>query len=512
MKIVISLFLVAIIFDFDRIISLFKGIDNKAWTALLLIILSGFALRMWFVPHTHHVYFDEFEHVNIAQNFMSNGKFAVTDKGSAGSFEEYNFHKRPPAYYAFLALAFSVFGDTEQVAFNFSAVIGSLSILIVFLIGYLMFDNKGIALFSAFLFNLIPVHLRFSGSTQSEITSLFLILLTLLAMFTYLRLQKKMSLFLLISTSALAIYARPENGILLLLIPLSILLYKENLSKSKVETVQQITIFLGATAFLLIPYIIHLYLVVFAYPAADYHDTLFTRLSYLKSHLPGNILFWFSNAHPILFTIFAIFGSMRMPKKHKRNALFLLLWFFLFLILYSQYGYGDMLDSYNDDRYSLNLYISIVLLAAFGIREFIYLFKAKKIITMLVIAFISAGIYSPYSLKLNKSLTKDTQKEYQFILESKEILPDDQYILSCNSSAIISSIRKKAMSPYIFVEMKEKPDNAILFIDYWWYKNSPPGLNLVRKKLEEEYTFETIKEKVISNEMRFSFVKLTKKK
>ena len=218
MKFVLSACVVLFLLNIDKIIGIYKRINKKTWFSLFLVILVGFLIRMWFVPHIHHVYFDEFEHIDIAKNMMNSDEFAITMKGDGNNLEIGDLQFWPPGYHTILALVFSVFGSSESVAYNLSVVIGSLSILIIFLIAYLLFSNETISLYSAFLFSFIPVHLKYSGASELGITSLFFILLTLLSMFIYPRLKNIESLLLLALTSVYTSYIRPENAILIFFI------------------------------------------------------------------------------------------------------------------------------------------------------------------------------------------------------------------------------------------------------------------------------------------------------
>jgi len=117
--------LFCLFFNYKSVAILFQKIDRGKWLTLFLIILFSFILRMWVVPHIHHVYFDEFKQSNIAQNMIYNGIFCNTLKGSNKVCEIGELEFWPPGYSAILAIVFSVFGDSEFVAYNFSALIGT---------------------------------------------------------------------------------------------------------------------------------------------------------------------------------------------------------------------------------------------------------------------------------------------------------------------------------------------------------------------------------------------------
>jgi len=507
MKAILSMCAIFFLINFDGILNLFKEINKKTYLALLLIILLGFIVRMWFIPHIHHVYFDEFEHINIAENMMYHGKFFVTLKGTDEICEGYSrLQLWPPGYHTLLGLIFSIFGNSESVAYNLSVVIGSLSMLVIFLIVYLLFNNQSIALYSTFLFNLIPIHLKYSGASELGIASLFFMLLTILTSLIYLKFKNIKSLLLLTSIIAFTAYIRPENSILLLLILFFVIIMDiKNFNRTKLYF--HTILFISLLFLLLIPYFLHIiYLGMFVLPPPGWDENLISRLVNLKKHLFGNLAFWFSNYHPLSFTVTAIYGILCLVKKNKKVVLFFSIWFVAFLLLYSSYHIGNFLVS-DTDRYTLNLYISLIIFSGVGIYEFINLVNFKRIVLCLVIAYLLIDVVSPLRLGLNRTLSRDVYKEYQFILSNKERIAGDIYVISYIPAAIISTIHKKAISPHIFVEIKQIPKEVILFKDYWWYQNDL-NLNMIEEKLRKIYDFELLSQERFSDDKCFSFIKL----
>jgi hypothetical protein len=92
-----------------------------------------------------------------------------------------------PGYHCVLTLVFSVFGDSENVAYNLSAVSGVVSILIVFLISFLIFKSPGPELWTAFLFGFIPIHLKYSGASDMSVVSVFFVLSAVFSWLIYAR-------------------------------------------------------------------------------------------------------------------------------------------------------------------------------------------------------------------------------------------------------------------------------------------------------------------------------------
>ena len=508
MKAILMFLAVSFFLSFNQISLLFKKVNKKTWFILAFILLIGFGMRMWFVPHTHHVYFDEFEHINIAENMSYGGKFAVCAKGTDKLCESYQFPNWPCGYHTILALVFSVFGNSEAAAYNLSAVIGTISILILFLMAYLLFNSQGIALGCAFLFSLIPAQLKYSGASSMDITSLFFVLLSFVSLLAYLRISDIKSLLLFIAVLAFTVYVRPENGIFpLFMLCFSIIFVNKGSFKDAKKIYMHSLLFSTLLFLLLLPYFMHIYFGIYLMPPPGWSEGWGERLFNLREHLFGNIKFWFGNFHPLSFTVLAVFGFLRLMKDGKKKALFFLAWFSVFLLFYSFYHIGDFSGGADGDRYTLVLYVSIVLYAGFGLFHVFKLVKFNQAVMFIIPALIFFEIFSPLKLGLQRTLNRDIYKEYRFILGNKDLIADDTYVITYNAAAIISSIHKKAVTPYVFNLMAEPPEEAVLFKDFWWYERIFDS-RLLESRLKEKYKFTPLSEENTQDDKRFYFFKL----
>lgn len=540
LKIIFLFWALFLFFNLERISLKFKEINRKTWLLLFLIILSGVGLRMWLIPHTHHVYFDEFEHINIAQNMLYHGEFFVTLQGSARACQVHTMQFWPPGYHAILSFLFALFGDHEYVAYFLSVIIGTLSIGAVFFLSYRMFKNNRVALCTTFLFNLIPVHLKYSGASETSICSLFFILLTLIAFFNYVDFFDLPSLIFAFLTMVVAIYMRPENGILLFLMVFLVLFF----GNKKIKNNRRIFIHIGLSVLLLlllIPYFLQLYVGLFITPPPGWNENLnlYYILLNLKKHLPDNLKFWISNAHPLSYTVLSAFGLYLLFKKQKKEVVFFLIWFVVFLLLFSQYHIGNFLLGCDSDRYSLNLYIPVVLFAGFGLFQLIDFFKTHgasrieghcsyrqsrcgcrcvflwpqtyKIIVCFILGYIVFDVSAPLKLGLNKTFSRDVYQEYQFVLKNKDVIPDDIFVIACEPAELIAAIHKKAITPDLFIKLETMPEKAILFKDFWWFQNNDPELCQYLDYLRQIYDFELLSSCPTSNENSFLLIELKKK-
>jgi hypothetical protein len=502
--------IVSLLANLREVAGPFKKIESKTFLLLFLIIASGFALRMWFVPHTPHVYFDEFEHMNIAANMAFNGKFFVTLMGTNRLCEAHAFPPWPPGYHSIVARAFSIFGDSESVAYNLTALFGFLSVALIFLMTYLLFNSQKIALCTAFLFNLIPVHLKYSGTMSLEIPSLFFISATYLTALIYVRRATIRTLFLLVSFSVFTFYMRPENGALLFFIPFFIFLFADKDKYDKGKFIRH-SLFTLAFLILAVPYFLHMYLGISSSPGQEWNAGLHERLGRFFKQAPGNLFFWFSDFTPLPLTLLAIFGILRLLKENRRILLFFFVWFIVFFLLYSQHHTASFVNNPDGDRFSLPLYLAVVIFAGFGLFEAIGLFKINKIVLFLLFSFLFIETFSPLRISLDRTFSRDVYKEYRFILENKDRISEDMYVITFTPPFIISTIHKKAIAPEIFVKLEDKPEKAILLSDFWWNPDAIRAYDEIKGQLNSAYNFKLINQCPISRYQAYSFILLTKK-
>ena len=502
----------ALLVNSREIVGPFKKIQSKTFLLLFLIIASGFILRMWFVPHTPHVYFDEFEHLNIAQNMAFNGKFFETLMGTDRFPQAHAFPVWPGGYHSILARAFSVFGDSESVAYNVSTLFGSLSILFIFLITYLLFHSQKIALYTAFLFSVVPAHLKYSGTASLEVPSLFFILLTYFSALIYLEWANTKTLFLLASFTVFTFYMRPENSILIVFVPFFIFLFAGKNKYNKGKVIRHI-LFALPLLLLAIPYLAQMQVNLAMPPWEAWSRTFFERMSRLYEQLPSNLFFWFSGFTSLPITLLAIIGFLFLLKKNRRTALFFSIWFIFFLLLYSQHLSASFINNPDGDRFSLPLYLTTVIFAGFGLFETINLLKINKIVLFLLLSFLFIEAFSPLRLSLSQTFSRDVYKEHQFILENKDRIPEDMYVITWTPPFIISTIHKKAIAPELFVNLKDKPEKAILLDDYWWEADAAMAYehNKTRGQLTAGYDLKLISQCPIPGQQAYSLILLTKK-
>lgn len=161
--------------DFQRVIK-----ENKLLICILLIALI---IRVVFVFSTPVRIWDETVYANLGYDLSQNPfHYSVASSGwsdfipsedSIYSWPKMGF--RAPLLPYLLAL-FYLFNLGFLVKF-FMPLVGALSVLLVYLFGKKLF-NKNVALYSAILFSLIPLHITYSAKILTDVLFTFFVLLT----------------------------------------------------------------------------------------------------------------------------------------------------------------------------------------------------------------------------------------------------------------------------------------------------------------------------------------------
>ena len=135
---------------------LWRAVSGKAAYLLATILAVGLTLRLSAGP-AHRVYYDEFEHLDIARNLAASGTFSTT---LVGGLEGWDVRARPTwpgGHHVALAAAFKLFGSSARAAFVWSALLSSLTTLFVFWAALELFDDERGALAASFAWAVLPL-------------------------------------------------------------------------------------------------------------------------------------------------------------------------------------------------------------------------------------------------------------------------------------------------------------------------------------------------------------------
>ncbi len=488
------LILALFLLNFKDITKRLSEVNNRTWLILAVVFIIGLSLRTFATPHTHRVYFDEDIYLDMGKEILLRGQGSLCNYGDSSSCYAYAFMKWPNGYPFLLAVAYLFFGISETVAFALVTLLSSLSVVLIFLITYLLSGRERIALFASLMFALIPIHIMWSGTAATEPVLVFFTMLA--AFFFALGLNSinwKMNL-LALSTLAYAVQIRTEGIILLPIFFLLVLLLDKERWK---KFVGYKSVTLWVLFFVLItPYLVHAYHSSINETWGSSEGTF--GLKFAVENAPVNAWFWIAGyptiEHPFLYTALAFIGIAYLARRDRKLLISLGSWFLLFFVLYAFFYAGSVLYGV-DVRYALSSYVPFVMLAAFGSYALTRIEpRRESAVTILVsvIILVSFLFYLPSVATPAEKIEEARQARvyHDYVLDYVNNLDDDCYILSHVPSmylaAGVNSLQTWfGQNEQIMKELFEKTD-CVVFDDGFWcwvepYKSS------VCKHMFDEY-------------------------
>lgn len=441
-----------IVVNFKEILKAVAGIDKKVWICLAIIFLIGFIFRnsgYWLGTHTDGYVAQEAAHL-----WVLHGQFvkacALGDHATCKLFEQV---LAPPGYPLLISLVHLIFGFHNLSASVISAILSSLTIILAFLISYLIFKKQEGALFAALVYSLIPLNIINSQSGESRPTGLFFAGLAVLLFLLSIK-EKKFLLWLGTAVSvSYAIYVRQESYILIPIMLVFVLIFEWPRIKQlfyDLKTGRPDLFFFGkitAVVFLFLTLQLWMFRwLLFGNPFNSYASGGFFALKikafsivfpaliqqiFNYSPVLGSGWILHYNFVPSIFFIFGLFLILWRPSK---KAFFLVFIYLAYLFLYATFFDGAIVGTYGLTgdyvRRSLMLHLPYAVIAGCGLA---WVFKRFSIVSSLVLIFLLCLIFNPGSFDINKiknvyfssSLFHDSRAQKQG--EGYLIWPGDNY-------------------------------------------------------------------------------------
>lgn len=219
------LMVVLFILNFKYLLKEFKKINKKILIILFLIFLLGFYLRnseYWLGP-----FIDGYVYQESAHMWLLHGKFvkscALGNQIDCNLFEQVLFL---PGFPFIIALVFLLFGINSIAASVVSAVLSSLTIILVFFISYLLFKKAEAGLWAALVYALIPINILYSQTGLSRPAGLFFLGSTIVFYLLSLKNNKIITWMSFVVFLSFTIYIRQEVYILIPFFLIFFLIYR----------------------------------------------------------------------------------------------------------------------------------------------------------------------------------------------------------------------------------------------------------------------------------------------
>jgi 4-amino-4-deoxy-L-arabinose transferase-like glycosyltransferase len=430
-----------------------RTINKKTWVLLLLIFLAGFFLRFFVTTHMHNLYYDEDGYMDIAKHIANNGNNCLCLKNTVGVCDICGYSFKSVGFSFLLALIFKAFGASHSSAFNFVVVIGSLTVLTMFLLLYLLFEDEKTALLGALIIAFYPLHVRWSGSASSEVVSLFFITLTFSCLLLYRKVNKIVLLVLSLLLFAYTIMVKEEN--ILLIIFLGVFF----LAKKKYRKILLCVLFI--VLIVLVPYLFGNYL----FHTDVSEQTSLSRYTFwkhggilsfefFKKDFPTNMSFlvnWDYTMHMVLLLNFV--GMFYMFKNKKALGIILLIWLLTIVSLFSSYIGMPLIQS--EVRHYLQVLIVIVAFSSYGAASLLKhkTLKRFRIETLIVVAILASTFLYLHYLDSKESPVLSVQNDHDLVEKSLSLLPKDCIVIT-QESYLFDFFDQSATSIYILPSEK----------------------------------------------------------
>jgi len=351
-------------------------------------------------PHT-----DGFHYAESAR-YLAQYDLFVRDC-SIGNGEDCKLYEQAlhtPGYPYLISIFYKAFGVNSIFAPAISGFLSSFTIILIFLICYLLFKKEEtglwVGLCAALIFSLIPLDVALDSTGTVRPTSLFFISLTTL--FYLLALEKSsIKLWSLVAiTFSYSIYIRQENSILLipmLLGPLLFGIYKriefKNWRKTLISFLKK---FLIPILLFVVTQLSVQYWILFGNVGYNSTGPVFA-FKYFKALAPFIIKTLFSREmfgtplyNPIIsFLFFGSFIFILFKKEFRKQLIFLWVLFLTYFIVHSAYfqcpGFPQNFCT-DFIRYVQHLHVPYAILAGFSFFSLISSLKKKEIALFILFA------------------------------------------------------------------------------------------------------------------------------
>lgn len=211
---------------------------------LLLITIVGLFLRIW-ESNTNPIslYWDEASIGYEAYSIATTGKDMHGNTWLQAIFPAYGDYKAPVYIWA-ASLCVKVLGPTNLAVRLPSILAGTMTLITVYFLGYVLFSSKKIAIYASLAMAFLPGHIHFSRAGFEANLALLFISLSLALFLQGLRSQKVKWFALSSLSSLIAVYSYFSARIVVPLMILAISIYAWKTKKSVVGTILFFSIFI----------------------------------------------------------------------------------------------------------------------------------------------------------------------------------------------------------------------------------------------------------------------------
>lgn len=358
---------------------------------LLVLFLLALFLRIISLFTSLVKWWDETVYANLGFDLVSNPfDYSFAKKWSDYTKDWPKAGCRPPLLPYSLALIYAL-TNSQVLVDLFMPVIGSFSVVILYLLAENLFNHK-VALYSSLFLSFLPLHVFYSSKIMTDVYAVFFLLISALFFWSGFEKGKKKHKLIFGFFLGLALLARFTTVLILPLFPAFLLLRHKNFSFLKDRFLWYS---LGIFLITLTPW--------FVYGIFEYKNPIgpFVHAEAAAKYWGGEQAWYFFFQHSLeIFSVlsFTFLFSLAFILKERvkdRNIIFLVLWFSIFFVL-------SIFLPHKEDRYFLPVVPPVAILSAFFISQVKYskLFFIVVILLLLLdlVDFLQKNFLSSHNL------------------------------------------------------------------------------------------------------------------
>jgi 4-amino-4-deoxy-L-arabinose transferase-like glycosyltransferase len=490
---------------------MWRGLDRRDVLGLVGLAAVAVALTVLVAPRTNRIYYDEQIYQGIGQNLADSKLAQMCNDGTV----EYGwlqcwhgeYNKQPYAYPHLLSLAYRTFGVGPETAFLVNAIVMGLTACALYLLVFVLFQDRVAALFAGLLIALTPQQILWSATAAVEPSASLACVGALLAAAQFSRSRSTVALAGVAVATAYAIQFRPES---FLIVPVVGLLLWPGL-RQELGTPRLWWIGLLLLALLAV-HVAHMYAV-----RGEGWGTTDARLSlrYVLPNLSVNGGFYLGDRRfPLLFTLLALvgLGGQRFSAERTAVVTYFVLFFGIFLLFYAgSYDYGA------DVRYSLMTYPPVAALGGLGAARVVGWLERVVPVTVARAGLVAAlAIQFSWYAPLVRATTEEAWAARADVRFARSLVPDlrgNAYVLThnpgmfhvwgINAGQMSLALTNPTYLEYLTARYKK---GVYLHWNFWCNVQDPVQQEFCRKALAMT-TFEAVRE-YWERDQRFAFYRV----
>ena len=462
---------------------------KQGWGMLIflcIIFVVSFILRVTIVSPKHLMYTDEFLYMKAAKNLLMFGNFGDYRKSLGWPFIN--------------AIMFGIFGVSNWVSIYTSIFFGSLTTINIFLMVYFLFRDKYIAMLSSLIFAMMPAHILWSATAETNVVSIFFVTSCILVLFLYFKVQNEELSWLSLLLISFTAQIRGENYILFGLFIVGAFIFIKRMPKVKSD-IWFISICLS------LPNLIQLVLFQFSTNWLEkesagamqgqnfsFHN-LYSNSAALAPRLFDGSLY------PELFVVLFLIGFIYLWYFSYKHNLFLFTWFIVIYLIYFA-GWFQVCNTFSAKaRYFIAFYPIFTLWFASGL--FFCLEKIKYLrlqrFFLIVIASIILIYFLPYA-NIEGARHPQNRLETEVIEKAEAQLPTDCIIVANFPEVLTSTTSLKVIRIEDFLRDSKYQDTVfrqykcvLFFEDYFCFAFPDPVIRNNCSQIKDTFYLEPFK-------------------